>query len=182
MAALPAAYLVAEDVAAEADVAQVIERHAGRRERTSNGRLVAGFDSARDAVACGVEAVRALVRRDPQGAPRMRVGVSDTDADAAAALAEIAEPGGLCLSRTAYYEVRFQLDLPYGSEIGVDSTAYTCGEIRGKRKTMNLVDLSAVRIAPAALAGRERGGGMLAKGKNLVARVLERIAGPGRGA
>ncbi len=176
MAALHAAYLVAEDMPAEADVAQAIERHAGRHETTLNGRLVAGFDSARDAAACAVEAIRALVQKDQQSGPRMRIGVSDTDADAAAALAEIAEPGGLCLSRTAYYEVRYQLDLPYGVEIGVDSTAYTCGEIRGKRKTMNLVDLSAVRVSPSALRGRGKSGGLLAKVKALIRRRA-RLAG-----
>jgi len=176
MAASHAAYLVAVGEPAEADVVQAIERHGGQRETMPEGALVAGFDRVLDAVTCAVEAQRALAERPAQGSPPApRIGVSEADADAAAALAALAEPGGLCLSRTAYYEVRFQLELPYATEIGVDSTAYTCGEIRGKRNAMNLVDLSAVRVAPAALTGRGNRGGVLAKTRDLVARVRERL-------
>ena len=53
---------------------------------------------------------------------------------------------------------------------------YACGEIRGKRKTMNLVDLSAVRVSPSALRGRGKSGGLLAKVKALIRRRA-RLAG-----
>ncbi len=180
MAASHAAYLVAIGEPAEADVVQAIERHGGQHETMPEGVLVAGFDRVLDAVTCAVEALRALAEGQAHGRPPApRIGVSEADPEAAAALAALAEPGGLCLSRTAYYEVRFQLELPYATEIGVDSTAYTCGEIRGKRKAMNLVDLSAVRVAPAALSGRGRDAGVLAKTKDLVARLRGRFAGRG---
>ena len=133
------------------------------------GWFLARFQDALAAVSCAVEVQRALADRDVDvpGADtrRLHIGLNhevppddgeawppDRD-DRVDRLVAIAESGGICLSRTIYDDVRFQVDLPFDTMRDPKHTAYACQEIRRKFDDLNLLESSAVRLSPAALVG-----------------------------
>jgi class 3 adenylate cyclase len=61
-------------------------------------------------------------------------------------LVSLSEPGGICLSRTIYDDVRYHVDLPFNTERDPNHTAYLCQEIRRKLGTFNLLEAGAVRV------------------------------------
>ena len=81
---------------------------------------------------------------DPGGYP------SRAEVDAAIKMMRAAESGGLCLSRTAYDAVKFNITLPFDDRSDPTHTAYQCGEIRKKRHSMDLALMSAVKVGPDA--------------------------------
>lgn len=145
-----------------------IDRHHGCALNTAAEALfLASFSSAVEAVGCAVELQRDLADRS-RSVPatyetRCRIGVNHENlspgAEAATCdegtsvgrLVALAEPGGVCISRTVYDEVRFRLKLQYDTKRDPGHTAFSCGEIRKKRNELNLLEASVVRIGPAAL-------------------------------
>ena len=104
-----------------------IAEHRGRIVKTTGDGMLAEFASAVDAVRCAAEIQRGMVDREAGSAEdqrieyRIGINVGDiiTDGDdilgegvnIAARLEGLAEPGGVCISRTARDQVRDKLDL-----------------------------------------------------------------------
>jgi TolB-like protein/class 3 adenylate cyclase/Flp pilus assembly protein TadD len=102
--------------------------HHGRVvKRTGDGSIIE-FRSVVDAVNCAIEVQRAMVERNAEVAPdkriEFRIGihlgdvVEESDGDLmgdgvniAARLESVANPGGICLSEQAYWQVKGRLDL-----------------------------------------------------------------------
>jgi adenylate cyclase len=108
----------------------MIAEHRGRIVKTTGDGLLAEFPSVVDAVRCAAEVQRGMLDREP-GLPderriRWRIGVNLGDVIAeggdifgdgvnvAARLEALAEPGGICISRTVRDQIRDKL--PYSLE------------------------------------------------------------------
>jgi len=152
-------------------VTACVERHDGRRMRNSGDiHFLAEFPGVVMALHCAVEIQCHIADRRGDSArtdlPLLSIGVnreyfpSDSEAwafdkeNSVAKLVEIAEPGGITISRPVYDEVRFQVKLPYDAERDPKFTAYQCQEYRQKLPEMNLMEASVVRIGAAALANQ----------------------------
>lgn len=110
-------------------IGPAVSRHRGRIVKTTGDGLLAEFSSVVDAVRCAAEIQRAMLERnagieaDRQTNLRIGVNVGDVIVDGddiygdgvnvAARLEGLAEPGGICLSQTAFDYVRAQLALPF---------------------------------------------------------------------
>ncbi len=106
-----------------------IERHRGRLVNTAGDSLLSEFDSVVEAVQCAAEIQRELGARnaDLDDGQRMlfRIGINLGDVmvegddlygegvNIAARLQGLAEPGGICISGTAYDQVHNKLTLGY---------------------------------------------------------------------
>jgi adenylate cyclase len=107
----------------------LMERHRGRLVSTAGDSLLVEFSSVVEAVQCAVEIQRELASRNRSvpDARRMdfRIGINLGDVmveagdlygegvNIAARLESLAEPGGICISRTVYDQVRNKLTLGY---------------------------------------------------------------------
>jgi adenylate cyclase len=107
----------------------LMERHRGRLVGTAGDSLLAEFSSVVEAVQCAVEIQRELANRNRTvpDARRMdfRIGINLGDVmveagdlygegvNVAARLESLADPGGICISRTVYDQVRNKLTLGY---------------------------------------------------------------------
>lgn len=149
-------------------LAKHVDRHHGRVEHIgTEGHYLTKFSSALEAVGCAVDVQRDIAARkktlpvsDQMG---LRIGVKHEDlgtkaeaatsdgGDSVLRLVALAAPGGICISRTIYDEVRFQFDLDYDTATDPKQTVYVCQEIRQKWNELNLLELSAVKIPPSAL-------------------------------
>ena len=112
-----------------AHLAQVIDQkireHKGRTVKTTGDGLLAEFASVVDAVRCAVEVQRTMIDREPQVPDewriKFRIGINLGDVIAenddifgdgvnvAARLEALADPGGLCISRTVRDHIRDKL-------------------------------------------------------------------------
>lgn len=105
-----------------------IDRHGGRLVGSSGDGFLAEFVSVIDAVNCAVDVQRGLIEHNAKlpadRRMQFRIGVnlgdvmvaSDDDifgdgVNVAARLEKLAEPGGICISRDVYNQVRNKLDL-----------------------------------------------------------------------
>src|SRR6202049_1859580 len=104
-----------------------IEEHQGRIVKTTGDGLLVEFPSVVDAMRCAAEVQRGMIDREPEATDerqiRFRIGVNlgDVIADGddifgdgvnvAARLEALAEPGGICISRTVRDHIRDKL--PY---------------------------------------------------------------------
>src|SRR5215813_11973432 len=105
-----------------------IREHRGRIVKNTGDGFLAEFVSVVDAVRCGVEVQRGMIDREP-GVPdeqriRFRIGINLGDVIAedddifgdgvnvAARLEALAEPGGICISRTVRDHIRDKLSYP----------------------------------------------------------------------
>jgi adenylate cyclase len=107
-----------------------IKEHRGRTVKNTGDGLLAEFASVVDAVRCAAEVQRGMIDREPQVPDerriRFRIGVNlgdviaeDNDifgdgVNVAARLEALAEPGGICISRTVRDQIRDKL--PYSFE------------------------------------------------------------------
>jgi adenylate cyclase len=106
-----------------------VKEHRGRIVKTTGDGLLIEFSSVVDAVRCAVEVQRAMAERST-GVPEekrieFRIGINlgdiildDDDiygdgVNIAARLEALAEPGGICVSRVVYDQVRDKLDLAF---------------------------------------------------------------------
>jgi adenylate cyclase len=106
-----------------------IREHKGRPVKNTGDGLLAEFPSVVDAVRCAAEVQRGMIDREPQVADerriRFRIGVNLGDVIAegddifgdgvnvAARLEALAEPGGICISRTVRDQIRDKLLYPF---------------------------------------------------------------------
>jgi class 3 adenylate cyclase len=105
-----------------------IREHSGRIVNTAGDGVLAEFPSVVDAVRCAVELQRAMIDREAwmpdDRRVRFRIGINLGDVEdddifgdgvnVAARLEGLAEPGGLCISRTVRDQIRDEL--PYAFE------------------------------------------------------------------
>ena len=159
----------------EERITDCVRRHHGRIVNISATTcLLAEFSNALDAVDCAVKTQQELAsrNRELQATLRMRirVGVSFGDVElqdrerfedgveSAADLANLAEPGGICISRTVYDEVKPWVNLSYDSRR--DWTSFmTIPRHSLHPPKINLLKASAVKISPASITdqgGRHR--------------------------
>src|SRR5690349_21917910 len=98
-----------------------IAEHRGRIVKTTGDGMLVEFVSVVDAVRCAVDVQRAMLERNAEVAPdrriQFRVGINvgdiisdDNDiygdgVNVAARLEALAEPGGICVSRTVHEQV-----------------------------------------------------------------------------
>src|ERR1700719_4514138 len=106
-----------------------IKEHRGRIVKTTGDGLLVEFASVVDAVRCAAEVQRGMLDREPEATDerriRLRIGVNlgDVIADGddifgdgvnvAARLEALAEPGGICISRTVRDHIRDKLPYPF---------------------------------------------------------------------
>ena len=106
-----------------------IREHSGRIVKTTGDGMLVEFASVVDAVRCAAEVQRAMIDREA-GIPedrriRFRVGINLGDilveaddifgdgVNVAARLEALAEPGGICISRTVRDHIRDKLAYPF---------------------------------------------------------------------
>ena len=106
-----------------------VKEHRGRIVKTTGDGLLVEFASVVDAVRCAVEVQRAMAERNaeiPEARRiefRMGINLGDIIRDGrdifgdgvnvAARLEALAEPGGICVSRVVYDQVRDKLDVAF---------------------------------------------------------------------
>jgi TolB-like protein/class 3 adenylate cyclase/Flp pilus assembly protein TadD len=106
-----------------------IAEHRGRIVKTTGDGLLAEFPSVVDAVRCAAEVQRGMIDREPEVSDerriRFRIGINLGDVivedddifgdgvNVAARLEALAEPGGICISRTARDQIRDRLPYPF---------------------------------------------------------------------
>jgi TolB-like protein/Tfp pilus assembly protein PilF len=104
-----------------------IAEHRGRVVKNTGDGLLAEFGSVVDAVRCAVDVQRAMAERNAEVPQErrieFRIGINVGDimldrgdifgdgVNVAARLESIAEPGGICISEAAYWQVRGKLEL-----------------------------------------------------------------------
>lgn len=110
-------------------IASLIEEHDGRVIDSPGDNLLAEFGSVVDAVQCAVE-VQYIIKAKNAGLPEyrkmdFRIGINLGDiieeedriygegVNVAARVEGLADPGGICISRTAYDQIVSKLDLGY---------------------------------------------------------------------
>jgi adenylate cyclase len=107
----------------------LIEQHSGRVVDMTGDNLMAEFSSVVDAVKCAVETQKEISKRNadlPENRRMIfRIGVNLGDiveegdliygngVNAAARIESLADPGGICISHTAYDQVKKKLGLGY---------------------------------------------------------------------
>src|SRR5262249_23187870 len=105
-----------------------ITEHRGRIVKNTGDGLLAEFPSVVDAVRCAVEIQRGMIDREPEVPEerriRFRIGITLGDViveehdifgdgvNVAARLEALAEPGGICISRTVRDQIRDKLAYP----------------------------------------------------------------------
>jgi adenylate cyclase len=110
-------------------VEPLIGEYRGQVVRRMSAGVLAEFANAVDAVQCAVAIQKGMAAREVEvgeaGRIRYRVGVNlcrinvkrddifGDEFDDAARLATLAEPGGICIARTVYDEVKSELKLQY---------------------------------------------------------------------
>ncbi len=143
-----------------------IREHRGRPVKNTGDGLLAEFASVVDAVRCAAEVQRGMIDREPQVPDerriRFRIGVNlgdviaeDNDifgdgVNVAARLEALAEPGGICISRTVRDQIRDKL--PYTFEDrGEQSVKNIARPVRVYALRPEVVaELAAVTRPPAA--------------------------------
>ncbi len=152
-------------------VVEQVHRHSGRVIRAEGDTILAEISGPVSAVECAVKIQRELAGRNRElpatSQVRGRVGVSFGDAEepdgdrfedgaeSAADLAALAEPGGICISRAVYDEVRSRLNLSY------DARKTWASFMKPQQHALHapkaiLLEASAVKISPASIVDQGR--------------------------
>src|SRR5712671_4639864 len=95
-----------------------ITEHRGHIVKNTGDGLLAEFASVVDAVRCAAEVQRGMIDREPEVPDeqriRFRIGINLGDVvNVAARLEVLAEPGGICISRTVRDQIRDKLPYPF---------------------------------------------------------------------
>src|SRR5882724_5051126 len=106
-----------------------IKEHQGRIVKTTGDGMLVEFPSVVDAMRCAAEVQRGMIDREPdlpdERQNRLRIGINLGDVIAeggdifgdgvnvAARLEALAEPGGICISRTVREQIRDKLTYPF---------------------------------------------------------------------
>jgi adenylate cyclase len=122
-----------------------IREHHGRIVKTTGDGMLAEFPSVVDAVRCAIEIQRAMVDRNAETAEdnhiTFRIGVNLGDViidgddiygdgvNIAARLEALAEPGGICISRTVRDHIRDKLPYPF-ADMGEQSVKNIARPVR----------------------------------------------------
>jgi adenylate cyclase len=125
-----------------------IKEHRGRIVKNIGDGLLAEFPSVVDAVRCAVEVQRRMIDREPdvpeERRIRFRIGVNLGDViveehdifgdgvNVAARLEALAEPGGVCISRTVRDQIRDKLPYPF-EDMGDQSVKNITRPVRSTR-------------------------------------------------
>lgn len=153
------------------------ERHGGTViALPGDGWFLATFTNALEALKCAIDiqqrSLAGTAEDAPIRTPRCHLGLNHETTpvdnmswppgrdDSVDRLVALSEPGGICLSRTVYDEVRYRVDLPFDTERDPNHTAYQCQEIRRKLDTLNLLEAGSVRISASNLAAYFTGSGV----------------------
>jgi adenylate cyclase len=137
-------------------IAGLVERHDGRIVNTWGDAVIAEFASVVEAVQCAVEIQQEISNQDSGQAPpmRFRIGVnlgdvmvdgSDLYGDGvniAARLQELAEPGGIVISSSAYDQVHNKL-----------SVGFDC---LGQRPMKNIAPMTSYRVTMSGQTAQAR--------------------------
>jgi len=143
-----------------------ISEHSGRIVKTTGDGMLAEFPSVVDAVRCAAELQRAMIDREA-GMPedrriRLRIGINLGDVivedddifgdgvNVAARLEALAEPGGICISRTVRDHIRDKLIYAF-EDLGEQSVKNIARPVRvyGLRRE-SVADLPAPSVLPVA--------------------------------
>ena len=122
-----------------------IAEHRGRTVKNTGDGMLAEFSSVVDAVRCAVEVQRGMIDREPELPEerqiRLRIGVNLGDViveehdifgdgvNVAARLEGLAQPGGICISRTVRDHIRDKLVYPF-EEMGEQSVKNIARPVR----------------------------------------------------
>jgi class 3 adenylate cyclase len=123
----------------------LVARHGGRIVKTTGDGVLIEFPSVVDAVECAV-AVQAVMAERNEGVPQdrqmlFRIGINLGDiliegddilgdgVNVAARLESIAEPGGICISSSAYDQVRGKVAVEF-ADLGEQSLKNIAGPVR----------------------------------------------------
>ena len=149
-----------------------IVEHQGRIVSTAGDGLLAEFPSVVDAMRCATEVQRGMLDRDadidPERRIQLRIGINLGDVVAedgdilgdgvniAARLEALAEPGGICVSRTVHEQIRdrmpFKLD-----DMGEHSVHNIARPVRAYRSVARAIARLPRPDLPAAIAVRRSG-------------------------
>jgi adenylate cyclase len=148
-----------------------IEEHQGRIVKTTGDGMLVEFPSVVDAVRCAAEVQRGMVDRESEATDerriRFRIGVNLGDiiaeggdgVNVAARLEALAEPGGICVSRTVRDHIRDRL--PYRFEDrGEQSVKNIARPIRVY--ALRPEDIAELAVAGVPIAVRHRWRGAVA--------------------
>lgn len=150
-------------------VERPIAEYGGQVVRRMGDDVLAEFASVVEAVECAIAIQKGIVEADVGEAVRIRyrVGVNvgsinaeaddilGPDVDDAGRLATLAEPGGICLARAVYDEVKSRLKLEYEHHSDWMHIALMSTNTPDSwPSTMDLIEVSAVKIGAATLAAR----------------------------
>jgi len=143
-----------------------VSEHKGRIVKTTGDGLLVEFASVVDAVRCAAEVQRGMLDREPEATDerqiRFRIGVNLGDiiaeggdifgdgVNVAARLEALAEPGGICVSRTVRDHIRDKLPYPF-EDLGEQSVKNIARPVRVYALRPEAVaDLSAAGVPPEA--------------------------------
>src|ERR1700689_3999384 len=135
----------------------VVAKHGGRIVKTTGDGLLIEFPSVVDAVECAV-AVQTVMTERNEGSPQdrrmlLRIGINLGDiliegddilgdgVNVAARLEGIAEPGGICISSSAYDQVRGKVDVEF-SNLGERNLKNIARPVRAYAVKRNGLDLN----------------------------------------
>jgi adenylate cyclase len=144
-----------------------ISEHSGRIVKTTGDGMLVEFASIVDAVRCAAEAQRAMIDREA-GIPedrriRFRIGINLGDiivdsedivgdgVNVAARLEALAEPGGICISRTVRDQIRDKLSYAF-NDLGEQTVKNIARPVRVYALRRDAVaDLPTSKVLPAPL-------------------------------
>src|ERR1700723_1681755 len=143
-----------------------ITAHRGRIVKTTGDGMLVEFASAVDAARCAVEIQRAMIQRNADVPPELRIEfrigihvgdiiIDDNDifgdgVNIAARLEGIAVPGGVCISDDAHRQIRGKIDIAF-DDIGEQTLKNIAEPMRAWRMRLAGEDASAIRPGPTPI-------------------------------
>ena len=146
-----------------------IREHRGRIVKTTGDGMLVEFASVVDAVRCAVEMQRAMVDRNAEMPEdrriTFRIGINLGDViidgddifgdgvNIAARLEALAEPGGICISRTVHDQIRDKLPYPF-EDMGEQSVKNIARPVRADAMSASAVAATPLVAVKPARSGR----------------------------